>query len=243
MRRATRFGSQLKEFIESKDMFRVLYSSKNPQNSLFVLDSSFNPPHYGHLELIKRAAPPKSHIILLLSVNNADKKPIPASFDQRLDMIYKFGQNLLTHDSLNYTICVSKSPKFVEKSLEINQIFEGTKTYLLGFDTLVRVFNPKYYVPLTITEALDEFVLSNNFFCLTRETEVYHQVEYLNALKSGKTDLPSSWGDRIELAVNKENNSVISSSDIRSRFNSNSSVDNLTTSDIIEYVQENQIYT
>lgn len=250
----TRFGAQLAEYLVSKDAMRVLLQkildtrvSSNAFDRLktsrvVVLDSSFNPPHYGHYELIQQAMACDSncHIVLLLSVNNADKAPAPASFDKRLDMIYEFGETLL---KTNYSICISKSPRFVDKSKELNDLFEGNKTYVLGFDTLIRVLNPIYYKPVAIDEALSEFMTSNKFVCLTRDKDYQQQLLYLDDLRSGKLGLPINWYSSIQLFINQKSTNTISSSDIRSRVKNNQSIENLTIKEISNYIKSNNLYT
>lgn len=219
----TRFLKQFNQFVQSQTPMAVIHSSIREslnQKSLYILDSSFNPPHMGHLELIKRAvdSDKQSHVVLLLSITNADKAPVPASFDQRLDMMYEFGQYLNCQYAYPYSIVISKSPRFIDKSLEIDKIYPGgMKHYLLGFDTLIRVFDQKYY-STPISQALEEFVLSNRFVCLTRNKDIDGQVEYLKLLKNGDLGLPTHWSDNINLIVNELDNSVISSSGIRNSF-------------------------
>lgn len=249
----TRFGAQLAEYLVSKDPMKVLIQkvktaipvanvaeSMTPQ--VLVLDSSFNPPHFGHYALIQQAMATNSryHVVLLLSVNNADKAPAPASFDRRLDMMYEFGESLLKDD---YSICVSKSPRFVDKSLELNELFEGHKTYLLGFDTLIRVLNPIYYRPTPINLALETFMMSNTFICLTRDKEFQDQLKYLDDLRSGKLGLPTHWHSSIKLFINEKSTNSISSSDIRSRVKNSQSIEGLTTEEISDYIKSGKLYS
>lgn len=234
------FDQKLNDFLDSDLMFQILHQSAFEKGPIYVLDSSFNPPHYGHLELIK-SAPKNCHIILLLSVKNADKKPAPAQFHQRLDMMYLFGEYLLKN--WQYSICVSKSPMFVEKSHQINSFFDGEKTYVMGFDTLIRVLHPKYYLPQSIEIALGNFMVSNKFICLTREGEIAQQAQYLTDLKAGNlSSLPSHWAESIELIINEDDSSIISSSDIRQKIINGESVEKLTVKSIIDYIANNNIY-
>lgn len=107
----------LSSFQSSKSAFRVLRSinlspssktSSNPSASpktLFILDSSFNPPSRAHLALARSAlheSSTKQHeapyrLLLLFSTHNADKAPSAASFPQRLALMTVFAQDLL-HD-------------------------------------------------------------------------------------------------------------------------------------------------
>jgi nicotinamide-nucleotide adenylyltransferase len=141
--------------------------------TLFVLDSSFNPPSKAHVSLVKSALriwEPKSEqdvptVIFLLATTNADKKPKPAELPDRIVMMYLAAQQLqdeLTKasrpDIPNPTIDigVTKKPFFVDKAKAIHESnyhwVPGTKTsevtqqvHLTGFDTLLRILTPKYY--------------------------------------------------------------------------------------------------
>ncbi|AEO71023.1 uncharacterized protein THITE_2122954 [Thermothielavioides terrestris NRRL 8126] len=156
--------------------------------SLIVLDSSFNPPTRAHLRMATSAihqlhrergqASDSLRMLLLLSVNNADKGAKPASFDRRLAMMWAFAgdvQHALlgglesasgereeqgSFGGLSIDLGLAKAPYFHEKSAALAEaeFYKGTnegggageteQVFLVGFDTLIRIFNPKYYGPL-----------------------------------------------------------------------------------------------
>lgn len=273
-----RFAREFQEFLKSLMPMQIIHSrklnipmtgicydafdQKVEQNSneiegspIYVLDSSFNPPHYGHLELINRAVTLQKgkpgHVVLLLSITNADKAPAPAAFDQRLDMMYELGEYLLGNTPINnsinqYSLIMSKSPRFIDKSMELNRIYpRGLKHYLMGFDTLIRVFDQKYYTA-PIAEELEDFVTRNKFVCLTRDKEINDQLKYLQQLKTGQLNLPSHWANYIELVVNELDNSVISSSSIRNTYKSArelvSLLESRTMPPIKRYIEDNNLY-
>jgi len=114
-------------------------------------------------------------VLLLLSTNNADKAAKPAVFEQRLAMMYGFAEDLqseldadedaLGHDAraaVDIDIGLTTQPFFHDKSAAIaSSAFYGgpgasqpaapepapDQVFLVGYDTLVRVLNPKYYQP------------------------------------------------------------------------------------------------
>lgn len=175
-------GSSLKAFQDSSSNFRVLRtinpSSRQPQRpsrpsddespkTLFILDSSFNPPSVAHQTLAQSALRksssdpfPKPHrLLLLFATMNADKAPSAASFDQRLTLMSMFAGDLiksLEASSDEYSIVpvdvgVTTVPYYTEKSAAIET--EGLEWYpakpkhihLVGFDTMTRFFATKYY--------------------------------------------------------------------------------------------------
>ncbi|KAK5094709.1 hypothetical protein LTR70_003901 [Exophiala xenobiotica] len=103
--------------------------------TLYVLDSSFNPPTYAHLTMIQRAlgndkgARP-CRVCLLLATENADKKPKPASFEDRLVLMSLMARNLRASlreqgsqqeaDDLAVDVAVTKKPFFMDKAQSID---------------------------------------------------------------------------------------------------------------------------
>ncbi|RDL37767.1 uncharacterized protein BP5553_05200 [Venustampulla echinocandica] len=169
------YSTLLSTFSTSPSKFKILTSLPHisptsttppppPPKTLYVLDSSFNPPTLAHLHIARTALlqdnlPPspttRKHILLLLATTNADKKdPTPASFPQRLCMLRLLAEELISEfpskpseqaagsARLTVDIGVTKQPYFIDKSISIleegasyNQDTE--QVHLLGYDTLV----------------------------------------------------------------------------------------------------------
>ncbi|SSD60262.1 related to Promoter of filamentation protein 1 [Saccharomycodes ludwigii] len=233
------------------------------QKLLLVLDSSYNPPHEGHFNLIKQALSHfrKNHtnsdgaigVLLQLSVQNVDKSPKPASFDKRLEMMLLMAQDV--EEQLNCTcfVSLSKCGKFIDKSKDIFKNFEqpsisinnnekGFKiVYLLGFDTLVRLFDIKYYSPLSVEEALGNFMKSNELFCLTRSSSLDKDNEQVRWLENNK-NIPLEWKNKITLHHNSDEKlSNISSSNIRALVVDGEikSTQSLVSNRIFDYINKN----
>lgn len=175
-------GSALKDFQSSGSRFRVVKTvtsadqvieapKAHPETvspkTLFILDSSFNPPSIAHRTLAMSAlhksnsdAFPKPHrLLLLFATMNADKAPSAASFDQRLTLMSVFAGDLIKtlneqsedHSVVPVDIGVTTVPYYTDKSAAIES--EGQQWYpdkpkhihLVGFDTLTRFFAAKYY--------------------------------------------------------------------------------------------------
>jgi nicotinamide-nucleotide adenylyltransferase len=184
------FSQALKEFASSSASFRILHtipptsapSEGKPisTRTLYVLDSSFNPPSKAHSSLVKTALksyPSTSEkrdqnfrVLFLLATVNADKKPKPADFEDRTVMMALAAEDLRLsfasasssedlEDSETYApiidIGITKLPYFVDKasSIESSNIYHHPdqehgvveQVHLTGFDTLLRIFTPKYY--------------------------------------------------------------------------------------------------
>lgn len=177
--------------------------------TLVVLDSSFNPPTLAHMHMAtsavrdlraqKRIAAEVRggsaagqrygattgdvRLLLLLAVNNADKAPKPAAFEERLLMMEAFARDiqrawrslekhtvaegneqardddeattplpvdigLTTHPYFHdKSAAIAASPEYeVPSSQTSNESEPHTRQiFLAGYDTLIRIFTPKYY--------------------------------------------------------------------------------------------------
>lgn len=244
------FGKILSNFIESSSDFKLIYrSGRNiiPENEIkriLILDSSFNPPHLGHLSLINQALIQtynqndvnNREIMLLLLIENVDKKKLIGElFDKRLEMMYLMAQEIeKTFLNINdVTIGLTKHGRFIDKSLSIINFLKNQNlyndqilTFLVGFDTLIRIFNPKYYLPDKLSNSLDNFMKTTNLFCLTRNfdqsIDENYQNSFLNTIKTGNhDDIPSHWGENIYLVNNNDEHiRNISSSTTRNEIES-----------------------
>ncbi|KAI6352254.1 hypothetical protein MCOR25_009476 [Pyricularia grisea] len=149
---------------------------------IVVLDASFNPPTTAHMQMATsavRSAGDRRHtrLLLLLAVNNADKAPKPASFEQRLAMMNALAQEVYEElsgddDELDVgasggeeddgyrfgiDLALTTLPYFHDKSAALAAVEETAfdpppagrhpveQVFLIGYDTLIRLFNPKYY--------------------------------------------------------------------------------------------------
>lgn len=229
----SRYASSLKEFLASPRSFEVLDRVPPdglPANarSLFVLDSSFNPPTAAHLEIASSAlqeSPHSSRLLLLLATQNADKPTKPASFEDRLVMMHLFAQELRSHlqSSLlpsttakgelpQIDIGVTKKPYFVDKAaaIELSEQYpsDTEQIHLTGYDTLIRIFDPKYYPPTHTLQPLEPFLSRHRLRVTTRPDDEWgnrkEQEDYLRHLAQGGREqdgAKSEWAERIQLVA------------------------------------------
>ncbi|KAI1851786.1 hypothetical protein JX266_003248 [Neoarthrinium moseri] len=225
----------------------------DPLRTLLVLDSSFNPPTLAHQRMALSAMPtepgPGSHrLLLLLAINNADKAPQSAAFPERLAMMYLFALELLRirrvpgvelgdKEAEAVDIAVTTEPYFHSKSgaVAASDFYRGSgdgggeaapeQVYLTGFDTLIRVFDPKYYPDNSMRRALDPF-LTRSRLRVTMRTDAdwgdaVAQRAYLESLRGGRLDEVggrAEWADRVDMVEGRregEAEAVISSTKVR----------------------------
>lgn len=100
----------LAQFAASDRTFQIIHTippslAGRPTSTLYILDSSFNPPTLAHLGMClsairndrKKTQDERKgvkRLLLLLATKNADKPAVPAAFDQRLAMMGCLAEDL-----------------------------------------------------------------------------------------------------------------------------------------------------
>ncbi|KAF4930368.1 putative nicotinamide mononucleotide adenylyltransferase [Colletotrichum viniferum] len=240
------FSRSLSSFQSSQDVFRVLCSlphhrenaapspsprrPQQPVKRLVVLDSSFNPPTLAHLRMATSAlqAGAGARLLLLLAVNNADKAPKPVAFAVRLGLMCAFAEDLLVlEEGLEVDVGVTTMPFFHDKARAVEGsgfYGEGVEqVYLAGYDTLIRIFNPKYYPEAEggMKGALGPFLERGKLRISLRVGDEWggegEQRAYLEGLREGGLEEVGGkreWAERVELVTGTEGE-VVSSSRVR----------------------------
>lgn len=229
------YSSLLKQFASSSKDFAVLSSVPErspPAKTLFVLDSSFNPPTRAHLRIASSALQehidPRSRLLLLLATQNADKPSKPASFEDRLVMMELFAHDLRSHlatsspkglnskdDIPAIDICVTKKPYFVDKAAAIeaydcySDVLE--QIHLTGYDTLIRIFNTKYYPPEHTLQPLASLFSKHRLRVTMRPSDEWgsreDQEEFVRSLARGDREAEGGlreWAQKIQLVEGRK---------------------------------------
>ena len=259
--------------------------------NLIVLDSSFNPPTVAHGAMLRSAIETfrgshrqaatggsRCRILLLLSVNNADKAAQPATFTQRLCMMERFGKEILaeisghrdaqaadtnTEDgdgeaSIAVDLGVTTFPYFHDKAAAISassfyqvENVQPGMTFLVGFDTLIRILNPKYY-KLGIEKELDPFFKAAGLRVTVREDDEWGSAEeqrrWLDRLKDDKDNALNGdaicreeWLDKVVMVEGMGKS--ISSSRVRNCVQSGEgSLDGLVGDEVRQWMEEANLY-
>lgn len=108
-----------------------------------ALAASFDPPTCAHLGLVEAARRKgASEILVLLDKVNADKRTFGAPIEERLHLLLK-----LFEEDPAISVGLSSHPLFVHKLQALRRICpEGTRiSFIVGYDTIVRILDPKYY--------------------------------------------------------------------------------------------------
>jgi nicotinic acid mononucleotide adenylyltransferase len=97
--------------------------------------------HTGLIEEASRLLPPRE-ILLLLATANVDKGGEGLPLERRFDLLLRFAES-----RSNVSVAAVAHGRFVDKMEAIRAAYPSDTRliFLLGFDTLVRLFDPKYY--------------------------------------------------------------------------------------------------
>lgn len=269
--------------------------------TLVVLDSSFNPPTRAHLRMATSAiddevgraksTPNGLRLLLLLAINNADKAPKPASFEQRLAMMWAFASDIrqiysirrrakhaaeqggeALQDGFAIDMALSTKPYFHEKSASIDSASfykseEGRnmeQVILAGYDTLIRIFNPRYYGPpadpgelgaeeTPMQRALSPFFARARLRVMMRADDEWgssaEQTAYLDDLLHGdglsRVGGSKEWGSKVELVAGRsEGEYIVSSTYARVAAKSRAweKLDKMVTLNVRNWIEQENLY-
>ncbi|KAL1960210.1 hypothetical protein VTO42DRAFT_8753 [Malbranchea cinnamomea] len=260
-------------------------------STLYVFDSSFNPPTLAHLYIAKSAlasASPSSSsspkfpqdglrsvkLLLLLATQNADKPARPALFEDRLVMMNLFARDLLASLMQNNDTSMSKTdvdlptidigvtscPYFIDKAAAIATSnayspADVQQVHLTGYDTLIRIFEPKYYPPTHTLEPLSPFLEKHNLRVTMRPDDGWggdaEQRRFVEDLKAGAMEAIKGrreWAERIEMVegmtVDEAEGGAVSSTKARGKAarGDKDGLRKLVTESVSEYVLDRGFY-
>ena len=131
------------------DLGLSLINNVTDFSKYLIFPGSFNPIHEGHLELLKSGIDiTRKKPVFEISFKNVDKP------DLSLEEISKRIKQFKTISEL----LVTNEATFIEKSI----LFKGAD-FLIGGDTLIRLFDNKYYnTEMDSNKIIDQFIYLKN---------------------------------------------------------------------------------
>jgi nicotinic acid mononucleotide adenylyltransferase len=139
-----------------------------------VLSGSFNPLHDGHRDLLATATAHTGQPgIFELSVINVDKPALPYSVIQRRAAQF----------ATSGTLVISRAPRFLDKARLMPQ-----STFVLGYDTVIRLLDPKYYPDGDVAETLRQLATHEVRFIVAGRVDKHGQFRLFDT-----TSVPSTW--------------------------------------------------
>jgi nicotinic acid mononucleotide adenylyltransferase len=195
---------------------------------LLCLSASFNPLTLAHAWLIQEASRlvPPDEVLLLLATTNVDKGATGFPLKRRLTLLSRYAESRPT-----LSVAVVSHGRFVDKAEAIRTHYPRgcLLTFILGFDTLIRVFDPKYYADRDASLAVlfdgNEFVVANRD---PDPPEAIH--EFLT--RPGVAPFASS----IRVIRLPEEIAAISATDVRGRLARGESVAGLVPPEILPFL-------
>ncbi len=196
--------------------------------TLVCLSASFNPLTVAHAWLIQEASrlTPPDEILLLLAKANVDKAVAGFPLERRLCLMARFAESRPT-----FSVAACSHGRFVDKTEAIRPHYpEGTRlAFIVGFDTLVRLFDPKYYADPEAS--LATLFLASEFIAANRAPALPQTV---TAFLGRPNVLP--YAHRIQTIQLPPDIAAISATEVRARLARGESVDNLVPPEILPLV-------
>ncbi|KAJ3246457.1 hypothetical protein HDU77_008933 [Chytriomyces hyalinus] len=209
------------QFLTGSSPFAIL-SEVQPTlgGNILVLDSSFNPPHETHLALITRSlhllnTRPKhkaniSRVILLHALNNADKLATSSlsALMPRLSLMDAFSRdvadcinnnnnNSSSEPPVSVLLALTTAAKFADKATLLRKLTNAVSDsqsvfWILGMDTVVRLFDSKYY-SVPVLDALTPLFRNDAVVFAPRAGFTLPDEAARGFLESGKIVCISEW--------------------------------------------------
>jgi nicotinate (nicotinamide) nucleotide adenylyltransferase len=204
------------------------------QKEVGIFPSSFNPLTNGHMVILQRAAETKgfSEILLVLDAQAMDKDIFGATLADRLLML-----QLLLEAPPRFSLGVGNRGLFLTKAEVLKEMYPRRTgiTFIVGYDTLARVFDAKYYE--NRAEALDRLFAVCRFMVANREDRGREAARQLVAsVEHGR------FQDRVQFFEIPNHLAQISSSRVRQRVMEGKPWVRLVPAGVRDFIEEVNLY-
>ena len=177
---------------------------------LLCLSASFNPLTVAHVRLIEEAERlvPSDEVLLVLARANVDKAVEGFGLGRRLAILARFVES-----RPSYSVAAVSHGRFVDKAQAILPHYPpGTRpVFIVGLDTLVRLFDPKYYADRDV--ALASMFATCEFIAANRAPEPPEAVESFLARPE-----VMPYASRIQVVRLPEDLAAVSATQVRARL-------------------------
>ena len=201
---------------------------------LGIFSGSFNPLTVAHIKMIEAAQEKYDldEILLILARANVDKGVFGLSLADRLLMLKEYAAN-----RENFSVAACSHGKFIEKIEALKPAYpSGTHfSFIVGYDTFIRLFDPKYYTDLH--GALEALFGQCRFIVANRQ-------DYDTGAVRQVMEVPDyrRYASGIDLIELPDFYAEISSTDIRAQIQAGNSVDHLVPSEVQGFLKAAQAY-
>ena len=201
---------------------------------LGVFSASFNPITVAHVKMIEeaRARFGLEEILLLLAKANVDKGVFGLSLEERLLMLKAYAMACK-----DFSVVACSHGRYVDKIEALKAVLPpGTQfSFIVGYDTLVRIFDPRYYTDLH-TE-LRALFGQCRFIVANRAAHNLHSVkEFL------VRPICQPYAGYIDLIELSDFYAEVSSTEIRTRILRGENIDHLVPREVQRYLKTTRAY-
>jgi len=204
------------------------------QGRLGIFPASFNPPTLAHLSLTRKARRLGNldEMLVLLDAQAMDKGIIGAGLEDRVMMLKRLFQR-----DPRVSIGISNRGLFVEKLEPLRALYPSpiVFTFIVGFDTIVRVMDKGYYSNREKT--LDRLFGQCEFLVANREEKEKHSFEDIFSREENQP-----YRDKVSFITLPSRFSHISSSLIRENLQEGKSVQDGLPVPILRFILEKGLY-
>ena len=215
-------------------VYRATQQIKMAGRKLGIFSGSFNPLTVAHIEMIEAAQKEYEldEVLLILARANVDKGVFGLSLADRLSMLKLYAAN-----REDFSVAACSHGKFIEKIEALKPVYPpGTHfSFIVGYDTFIRLFDPKYYTDLH--GALEALFDQCRFIVANRQNYDAGAVKRV-------MDDPDyqRYAGRIDLIELPHFFAEISSTDIRVQIQAGNSVDHLVPTEVQEFLKTVRAY-
>jgi len=238
-RRAPLVSQQIRD-LGSLEEPAVLVMRKAPKGiwsrrgRLGILPASFNPPTKAHAALVREAKKELDldEILVLLDIQAMDKKLVGAKFEDRLTMLKKAFQR-----DPKVSIGLSSHGLFAQKLRPLRALYPApvTFTFIVGFDTILRVMDKRYY--RNRKGSLDELFSQSQFLVANREGMEEQALGLFLRWRENR-----GYMDRVSFFTLPKKFSSLSSSLVREKIAEGEAVDGSVPAPVLRFIKKHGLY-
>jgi len=188
-----------------------------------------------HLALI-RAARKQAHldeILVLLDLQAMDKRRLGATWEERITML-----EILFEKDPKISIGVANRGLFFDKIEPLRCLYAASTefTFIVGFDTILRVMDKKYYADKRT--CLEELFSRSQFLVANRGAREKEDLETLLGTRENER-----YRTKVSFFTLPKRYAFLSSSYVRGRIREGRGVKKLVPAPILRFIEKTRVYT
>ncbi|HXF69585.1 MAG TPA: nicotinate-nicotinamide nucleotide adenylyltransferase [Thermoflexus sp.] len=141
---------------QAPPQWRWVHRARPDAQRIGILSASFNPPTRAHVALLE-AAQAAFHLeegVFLLAIVHVEKPLVGFGLPERLEML-----RTIARRRPSWSVALCNRARFFEKAQALRAAVGASPElfFLMGGDTLIRLFDPQYYPDIPLEAALERF--------------------------------------------------------------------------------------